>query len=183
MINLGITGAGLFFVASFLHTRVGPPEIPVLGGLVYTVPLLSATYLIIALAGIGLPGTNGFNGEHLVMIGAYEQNWVMGVVTGIGTILTGAYFLSFFQQAFMREGTVHQSNPLPDLNGRELTIAVSLGVMIFWIGLYTTPFLAAMNGSLEALDRHYGGTGPHEVGREVAQQNDSDASVFLGGLP
>jgi len=150
MINLGITGAGLFFFAGFLHTRVGPPDTSSLGGLVHNVPLLTATFLILALAGVGLPGTNGFNGEHLIMLGTYEQHWYMAIAASVGTFLTAAYFLWYFQRAFM--GSI---NPLihkmPDLRPREMFIVAVLGGMIFWIGLDTGPILRRMNGSLKAL--------------------------------
>ena len=150
MINLGITGAGLFFFAGFLHTRVGPPDTSSLGGLVHKVPLLTATFLILALAGVGLPGTNGFNGEHLVMLGAFERHWYMAVAAGAGTFLTAAYFLWYFQRAFM--GPTNPSiHKMPDLRPREMIIVAILGGMIFWIGLDTGPILRRMNGSLEAL--------------------------------
>ena len=150
MINLGITGAGLFFFAGFLHTRVGPPDTASLGGLVHNVPLLTATFLILALAGVGLPGTNGFNGEHLVILGTFQQHWYMALAAGVGTFLTAAYFLWYFQRAFM--GSLNPSiHKMPDLRPREMFIVAVLGAMIFWIGLDTGPLLRRMNGSLQAL--------------------------------
>lgn len=150
MINLGVTGAGLFFLAGFLHTRVGAPDTSSLGGLVHSVPLLTATFLILALAGVGLPGTNGFNGEHLIMLGTYQQHWYMAITAGLGTFLTAAYFLWYFQRAFM--GPVNPAlHKMKDLRPRELVIVTVLGAVIFWIGLDTGPILRTMNGSLNAL--------------------------------
>ena len=151
MINLGACGAGLFFIAGFLYTRVGPPEIASIGGLFDYVPMLSITFLVIGLASIGMPGTNGFNGEHLVIIGAFERHWLMAAAVGLGIFLGAAYFLLYYLRGFL--GPVH--NPmvttLPDLDRREWAIAISMGVLIFWIGLATTPFLHIMEGSLQAL--------------------------------
>jgi NADH-quinone oxidoreductase subunit M len=151
MINLGAAGAGLFFVAGFLYTRAGPPEISSLGGLFDSVPKLSLAFLVIGMASIGMPGTNGFNGEHLVIIGAYERHWLMAAAVGLGIFLSAAYFLFYYLRGFL--GPVH--NPavttLPDLDRREWVIVVSMGVLIFWIGLATTPFLHIMEGSLQAL--------------------------------
>jgi len=151
MINLGACGAGLFFVAGFLYTRVGPPEIASIGGLFDHLPMLSLAFLVIGLASIGMPGTNGFNGEHLVIIGAYERHWLMAAAVGLGIFLSAAYFLFYYLRGFL--GPVH--NPavttLPDLDRREWVIVVSMGVLIFWIGLATTPFLHIMEGSLQAL--------------------------------
>lgn len=153
MINLGITGAGLYFVAGFLYHRIGAPELSSMGGLASCAPWLTGTYLLVALAGIGLPGTSGFNGEHLVMMGAFETHWAMAVAAGLGTFLTAAYFLWYFQQAFLGPATPRPTQGFLDLRSRELLIAAAVAIMIFWIGLYTTPFLQTMRGSLEALEQ------------------------------
>jgi len=152
MINLGVTGAGLFFVAGFIAARIGAPELRVLGGLAPSVPLLATTFLIIALAGIGLPGTSGFNGEHLVVLGAYQAHWAMAIMASVGTFLTAAYLIRYFQRAFLGDRQAPAAATMPDLRPRELLIAASLGAVIFWVGLYTTPFLHAMDGSLRAIE-------------------------------
>jgi len=165
MINLGIVGAGLFFVAGFLHSRVGSSDLSAMGDLVHRVPALTATFLVIALAGIGLPGTNGFNGEHLVMIGAFKAHWFMALAAGLGTFLTAAYSLWYFQRAFLspcvadtgagsgaRTSVSHAPEFMPDLKLREWVISIALGGLVFWIGLDTGPFLRTMNGSLSALE-------------------------------
>ena len=152
MINLGIAGAGLFFVAGFLNTRVGPPELSTLGGVVQYAPWLTVTFLVIALATIGLPGTNGFNGEHLVLIGAFQAHWVMAIAAGAGIFLTAAYLLWYFQRAFLGPDNPRIAHKMLDLRFRELVIAAALGGMIFWIGLDTGPFLQRMRSSLEALE-------------------------------
>lgn len=165
MINLGIVGAGLFFVAGFLHSRVGSPDLSAMGDLVHRVPALTTTFLVIALAGIGLPGTNGFNGEHLVMLGAFKAHWFMALATGLGTFLTAAYSLWYFQRAFLSppvadagvdsgagDSCAHAPQSMPDLKLREWVISMALGGVVFWIGLDTGPFLRTMNASLSALE-------------------------------
>ena len=153
MVNLGIVGAGMFFVAGFLATRVGPPEIGSLGGVIHHAPLLTGTFLIIALAGIGLPGTNGFNGEHLVMLGAYEQHWSMAIASGVGVFLTAAYSLSYFVRAFMGAARPAVVERVYDLTRRERGIVLTLAALIFWIGLGTGPFIQAMRPSLTAIEQ------------------------------
>jgi len=158
MINLGIAGAGLFFIAGFLYTRLGQPDLSVLGGVERHAPVLAMTFLVIGLAGIGLPGTGGFNGEHLVMIGAYKVHWLMALATGIGTVLTATYFFRYFLLGFLGEPSPAPANPhtvatMPDIQKREMVIATALAAMIFWIGLDSGPFLRTMDGSLKALEQ------------------------------
>jgi len=160
MVNLGIVGAGLFFVAGFLTTRVGPPELGALGGLIHHAPLLTGAFLVIALAGIGLPGTNGFNGEHLVMLGAYERSWVMALAAGLGVFLTAAYSLSYFVRGFMGEARPAVVDRVYDLTTSERGIVVVLVGLIFWIGLGTGPFIQTMRPSLTELSEHVEVTRP-----------------------
>lgn len=153
MVNLGIVGAGLFFVAGFISTRVGPPELEDLGGVIHHAPLLTATFLIISLAGIGLPGTNGFNGEHLVMLGAYEQHWSMAMAAGLGVFLTAAYTLSYFVRGFMGASRPVVVERVYDLTRSERGIVLTLAALIFWIGLGTGPFIQAIRPSLTELEQ------------------------------
>ena len=157
MINLGIVGAGLFFVAGFLSSRVGPPEVGELGGLIHHAPFLTGSFLIIALAGIGLPGTNGFNGEHLVMLGAYQQHWSMAVASGLGVFFTAAYSLSYFMRGFMGASRAAVVTRVPDLTWTERGIVLTLAALIFLIGLGTGPFIQAVRPSLTAIEQHVEG--------------------------
>jgi len=154
MITLGIVGAGLYFMAGFLFTRMGPPDVRRMGGLQQKAPVMAITFLVIGLAGIGMPGTSGFNGEHLVMLGAFKKHWVMAVFVGLGTMLTAAYFLWYYQRAFLGGENSTENRAFPDLSSREKLIAASLTAVIFWIGLYATPFLNTINGSLRAIESH-----------------------------
>lgn len=152
MVNLGFTTAGLFFIAGFLYTRRQSTQLSVLGGgLARQVPLLATFLLIIGLASIGLPGTNGFVGEFLVLLGAFKAKWVYGAIAVTGVIFGAAYFLWYYERSMMGPLTKGPGQAMPDLHARETAIAVSLCVMILWIGLYPSPFLRMMNGSVQAL--------------------------------
>ena len=173
MINLGVAGAGLFFMAGFLYTRLGPPDLSAMGGLQPHIPKLTMVFLVISLATIGLPGTGGFNGEHLVMIGALEVNKLMAAAAGLGTFLTATYLFVFFQRAFM--GGLHPGEtspdtrkPMLDIRRMEMVIAGVLCSVIFWIGFDSGPFLRTMTGSIQALEvRIHGESTVHAQHGEV----------------
>jgi NADH-quinone oxidoreductase subunit M len=150
MINLGFSTAGLFFMAGFLYNRTGSAELSAYGGLMRHVPLLSTFVLILGLASIGLPGTNGFIGEFLILLGAFRQHWLLAAIGVLGVILGAGYFLWFYERAFF--GPVRgRVGELFDLQPREWGIAVALSAMIFWIGLYPSPFLNRINASIQKL--------------------------------
>jgi len=112
---------------------------------------LATFLLIVGLASIGLPGTNGFVGEFLILLGAFQAHWLYGAIAVTGVIFGAAYFLWYYERAMLGPLTQAASQTIADLNPRELVIALSLSVMIFWIGLYPAPFLRMMNGSVQAL--------------------------------
>lgn len=151
MINLGISTAGLFFFAGFLWTRRQTLTIAEFGGLAKTMPLLATFFLIMVLSSIGLPGTNGFIGEFLILLGAFKAHWIYGAVGVLGVILGAAYMLWFYERAIFGKVTKPVNERLPDLGARELAIALPLVALIFWIGMYPSPFLHRINGSVEAL--------------------------------
>ena len=84
MINLGFSTAGLFFIAGFLYSRQQTTQLSAFGGMAKQVPLLATFFLIIGLASIGLPGTNGFVGEFLILLGAFQAQWWFGAVAVLG---------------------------------------------------------------------------------------------------
>lgn len=151
MINLGFSTAGLFFLVGFLYRRTGSADLSAYGGLARHVPLLATFMLVLGLASIGLPGTNGFIGEFLILLGAFRTHWALAAVGVLGVILGAAYFLWYYERAFFGPVTHEPKRPLYDLRPREWGIAVALSVMVLWIGLYPAPFLNMINGSVQAL--------------------------------
>lgn len=150
MINLGFSTAGLFFIAGFLYTRRYSTRLNAFGGLAKRTPLLATFFLIIGLASIGLPGTNGFVGEFLILLGAFKAHWEYAAVAVTGVIFGAAYFLWYYERS-MFGPLVEGVQGLTDLTGREIVIALSLTVVIFWIGIYPAPFLNRMNESVQAI--------------------------------
>ena len=128
------------------------------------------------MASIGLPGTNGFVGEFLILLGAFQAYWVYGAIAVTGVIFAAAYFLWFYERAIF--GPLKESLPagLKDLNTREWGIGIALCVMIFWIGLYPSPFLHMVNGSVqEVVDRlNHGSAAMATTKPQVLSQMVSD---------
>ncbi len=151
MINLGFSTAGLFFIAGFLYSRQQTTHLSAFGGMAKQVPLLATFFFIIGLASIGLPGTNGFVGEFLILLGAFKAKWWFGAIAVLGVIFGAAYFLWYYERSMLGTLGVAVKGTMSDLQPREKIIALSLSVMILWIGLYPSPFLRIMNGSVQAL--------------------------------
>ena len=151
MINLGFSTAGLFFFAGFVYERLGHTDVRQCSGLAKKMPLFATFFLIIGMASIGLPGTNGFIGEFLILLGAFQAYWLYGAIAVTGVIFAAAYFLWYYERAVF--GPLKDTLPavLKDLNTREWAIGVALSVMIFWIGIYPSPFLRMVNGSVQAV--------------------------------
>jgi NADH-quinone oxidoreductase subunit M len=114
-------------------------------------PLLASYFLFIGLAGIGLPGTNGFVGEFLILMGTFKAYWLYGAIAVSGVIFGAAYFLWYYERSMLGPLGKAVKDSIPDLQPREVLIATALAVMILWIGLYPSPFLRMMNGSVQAL--------------------------------
>lgn len=152
MLNVGIAAAGLYFVAGFIHTRAGTAELSRLGLLAQRVPILSLTFLVIALAAIGMPGTSGFDAEHMVIEGALDAGHLpMAIAAGAGSLLAAAYLFRYYQRAFLGPSEPEEGSPPSDLRPRELIIAASIAGLIFGIGLFASPLEHAIDISLRPL--------------------------------
>jgi NADH-quinone oxidoreductase subunit M len=162
MLNVGLSAAGLYFVAGFLHSRLGSTDVERLGRLSQYAPMLALTFLVVGLSTIGMPGTSGFEAEHLVVVGALGANkGAMAVAVGLGSLLGAAYLLRYFQRAFLASSSsspsATQTPPVggrprvADLRLRELVIAGAFGALIVGLGLFTRPLLDVVDGSLRAM--------------------------------
>ncbi|HIE64543.1 MAG: NADH-quinone oxidoreductase subunit M [Nitrospira sp.] len=151
MINHGISTAGLFFIVGFLYERRHTRLISEYGGLAKQVPILAAFYFIISLSSMGMPGTNGFVGEFLILSGAFRADWRYAAVA-IGGVVLGAGYLIWLYQRLMYGPLDNPKNKvLLDLDRREVAICIALCGVIFWTGLFPGPFLKRMEGSIAFL--------------------------------
>jgi NADH-quinone oxidoreductase subunit M len=115
------------------------------------VPVFSAILLVVSLSSIGLPGLNGFVGEFLILVGAFQTNRLAAVLGTSGIIFAAVYLLWMYQRVAFGEVRHEESRRLPDLNAREIWTLVPILVLIVWIGVYPRPFTAATEPAVAEL--------------------------------
>jgi len=136
LVNFGVVAGGLMLLAGFLHHRLGTTDLASLGGLAKPLPLLAAFFLLLGMAAIGLPGTNGFVAELLILLGILQVSPGLALVALAGVILGAAYFLGFFQRAFLGPVASPEVASILDLRPRELLIAGVMGALVLVGGFF-----------------------------------------------
>lgn len=147
MINHGISTGALFLLIGMLYERRHTRMIASYGGIARVVPLFSALLVIVSFSSIGLPATNGFIGEFLVLLGSFKTHPFFTLFATTAVILAAAYLLWGIQGIVFNPLDKKENEHITDLNARELTIMGVLVVAIFWIGIYPQPILRRMESS------------------------------------
>jgi NADH-quinone oxidoreductase subunit M len=140
MINHGISTGALFLLVGMIYERRHSRLIEDFGGVAKVMPVFSTFFMIITLSSIGLPFTNGFIGEFLILLGAFKQNSIYGIIGATGVIFAACYMLWMYQRVFFGKITHEANRKLLDLDWREKVILIHLVVLVFWIGVYPKPF-------------------------------------------
>jgi NADH-quinone oxidoreductase subunit M len=151
MINHGISTGALFFLAGMLYERRHSRLIAAYGGIARVVPFFAAILTLVSLSSIALPGTNGFVGEFLVLLGSFRTYPVITAIATTGVIVAAAYLLPALQRIIYNPLTDPENEKLPDLSARELAVLIPLLVCILWLGVYPKPFLRRMEPSARQL--------------------------------
>ena len=149
MINHGISTGALFFLVGMLYERRHSRLIEAFGGIAKVVPLFAAVLTIVSLSSIGLPATNGFVGEFLVLLGAFRTYPIAAGVATTGVIVAAMYLLPALQRVIYNPLDKPENAHLADLSPRELAVLLPLVACIVWIGAYPTPFLRRMEPSAQ----------------------------------
>ena len=148
MINHGISTGALFLLVGVIYERRHTRLISEYGGIARIMPIYSTIFLIVTLSSIGLPTTNGFIGEFLILLGTFEVNRLAAVLAAMGVILGAVYMLWMVQRVFYGQVTNPKNLKLRDLSLREFGYLAPLLVFIFWIGLYPNFFLDKIHSSV-----------------------------------
>jgi NADH-quinone oxidoreductase subunit M len=154
MISHGFVSGAMFLSIGVLYDRVHSREISSYGGVVNTMPIFTAFAVFFAMANCGLPGTGGFVGEWMVILGTVKVNFWLGFVAATALIFGAAYTLWMVKRVYFGPVANDHVRDLQDLNGREILMMVLLAVAVLWMGVYPKPFTDTMHVSVDALLKH-----------------------------
>ncbi len=155
MLNHGIITGAMFLMIGIIYERTHTRVIAEYGGFAKLVPWYAGFFIILTFASIGLPGTNGFIGEFLIIFGAFKAKKIFGVLAATGIILGAGYMLRLYQRIFFQDANpdyeASGKHPVRDLDMREIITIIPLFIFVFWIGFYPNTFLEYMHASVEHL--------------------------------
>jgi NADH-quinone oxidoreductase subunit M len=155
MISHGLISAALFLSVGVLYDRFHSRMISSYGGLVNIMPKYALLFMIFALGTLGLPGTSGFVGEFLVLVGVFQKNIIVAVLASLGVILAAAYMLWLYQRVIFGRVASTEIRELNDLNKTEVYILSSLAFLTIFFGFYPEPLFNTIDVSINDLINKY----------------------------
>ena len=151
MVNHGLSTGALFLLVGMIYERRHTRLIADFGGLWKVMPAFSVLFMIVTFSSIGLPGLNGFVGEFLILVGAFQWNRPVAALATTGIIFAAVYMLWMYQRVVFGEVTREENRRLTDLTPREWVVLAPVLLFIVWIGVYPAPFLGLTEASVQAL--------------------------------
>ncbi len=173
MLSHGFISGALFLCVGVVYDRMHTREIDAYGGLVNRMPMYAAVFMLFTMANVGLPGTSGFVGEFLTLVGMFQANTWVCAVAATGVILSAAYALWLYRRVVMGELVKESLRSITDMNRREQAIFAPLVVMTILLGVYPSLATDIVGPSVGALLDGYG--------EAVAQYNGTTQVAQLGG--
>jgi NADH-quinone oxidoreductase subunit M len=171
MISHGLVSGALFLCVGVVYDRMHTREIDAYGGLVNRMPLYAFCFMAFTLANVGLPGTSGFIGEFLALVGAFQRNTWLAFFSTTGVILSAAYALWLYRRVIFGALDKESLRHIVDMTPREAGMLLPLVVLTVLFGIYPAPLLDVFGPSVENLMR----------GVQASLENAS--SVVSAGLP
>ena len=155
MLSHGLISAALFLCVGILYDRLHSRMISSYGGVVNVMPKYALIFMIFTLAALGLPGTSGFVGEFLVLVGVFQKNIFVAVMASFGVILAASYMLWLYKRVIFGKITSPEVKKIKDLNKIEIYILVSLVFLTIFFGIYPEPLFNTINISVSNIIENY----------------------------
>ncbi len=151
MLSHGVVAGALFLCVGVIYDRLHTREIARYGGLMHCMPKYATVFMLFMMASVGLPGTSGFVGELLVVLGTFQVNTLVAALMSTGLVLGACYMLFLYRRVVFGKLEKEDLKDLPDMSGREVLMFAPLVVLVLWMGLYPMPFLDMMSASVDNL--------------------------------
>tara|TARA_E500000331_G_C17246029_1_gene709130 strand:+ start:265 stop:1767 length:1503 start_codon:yes stop_codon:yes gene_type:complete len=155
MISHGLVSAALFLCVGVVYDRIHSRLISTYGGLVSVMPNYAVLFMIFTLAAIGLPGTSGFIGEFLILMGAFKDNFLVAVIASLGVILGAAYMLWLYRRVIFGKLVNKELLKISDLHNSEKFILWCLAIPVVFFGFYPEPLINSIEVSIKDLIEMY----------------------------
>jgi len=155
MISHGLVSAALFLCVGVVYDRMHSRLINTYGGLVSVIPKYSVLFMLFTLAALGLPGTSGFIGEFLILMGAFKVNFLVAVMASLGVIFGAAYMLWLYRRVVFGDLNNKDLLKIPDLNNSEKFILWLLAIPVLFFGFYPEPLINTIEVSIKDLIEMY----------------------------
>ena len=149
MISHGLVSAALFLCVGVVYERHHTRLINKYGGLVTVMPKYAIVLMVFTLGAVGLPGTTGFVGEFLILMGTFKKNFLVATIASLGVILAAAYMLWLYKRIIFGKITNEQLEEMPDLKRFEIIILFCLAMPIIFFGFYPEPLMNSIEISVE----------------------------------
>ncbi len=170
MLSHGVVSAALFLIVGVVYDRMHSRDISTYGGLVHRMPAYALIFMLFMLASVGLPGTGGFVGEFLVLLGAFQADTWVAALAATGVILGAVYMLYLYRRVIFGKLVKEDLQRIMDLSRREVAVFAPLVILVLWMGIYPVTFLDIMHVSVNNLIQ------PFEAARAAAE----GAAVIAG---
>ena len=151
MLSHGVVSAALFLCVGVVYDRLHTREIDRYGGLVNNMPRYAVAFMVFMMASVGLPGTSGFVGEFMSLLGAFKSNIILATLGALGIVLGAVYMLSLYRRVVFGPLDKKDVKAMTDIGVREIVMFAPLVVLVLWMGFYPKPFMSRISGAVDQL--------------------------------
>jgi NADH-quinone oxidoreductase subunit M len=155
MLSHGIVSAALFLVVGVVYDRIHSRDITSYGGLADRMPKYALVFMLFTMASVGLPGTAGFIGEFLVVVGVLQVNFWLAFLAATGMVLGAAYMLYLYRRVMFGTITLENLKSILDLSPREIAFFAPLVFLTLWMGIYPSSFTGFFEASVAAMVKQH----------------------------